>query len=66
MTEVIVEQPRQHQVCEKHPKNCKRLPRENIISCQGVKMFLLKDPFKVVFFLNLDLSYSKFCHNLSF
>ena len=31
----------------KHSKNCKTLPREHFIGCQGVKMFLLKDPFKV-------------------
>ena len=27
-----------------HRKNCKTLPREHLIVCQGVKMFLLKDP----------------------
>ena len=25
------------------------LPREHLVGCQGVKMFLLKDPFKVFF-----------------
>ena len=34
----------------KHRKNSKTLPREHLIGCQGVKMFLLKDPFKVFFF----------------
>ena len=34
---------------KKHRKNCKTRPRELLISCQGVKMFLPKDPFK--FFL---------------
>ena len=32
----------------KHRENRKTLPREHLISCQGVKMFLLKDPFKVL------------------
>ena len=30
----------------RHCKNHKKLHREHIIGCQGVKMFLLKDPFK--------------------
>ena len=34
---------------EKHRENRKTLPREHLIGCQGVKMFLLKDPFKVFF-----------------
>ena len=34
----------------KHRKNLKTLPREHIIGFQGVKMFLLKDPFKGFFF----------------
>ena len=34
----------------KHCKNRKTLPREHIIGFQSVKMFLLKDPFKVFFF----------------
>ena len=29
----------------KHRKNCKTLPREHFIVCQGVKIFLLKRPF---------------------
>ena len=28
-------------------KNHKTLPREHLIGCQGVKMFLLKNPFKI-------------------
>ena len=28
---------------KKHCKNCKKLPREHFIGCQGVKLFLLKD-----------------------
>ena len=31
---------------DKHRENRKTLPREHLIGCQGVKMFLLKDPFK--------------------
>ena len=50
----------------KHRENRKTLPREHLIGCQGVKMFLLKDYFKVFVFTNWDLSYFKFCHNLSF
>ena len=34
---------------KKHCKNCEKLPREHLIGCQGVTMFLLKDPFKVFF-----------------
>ena len=33
----------------KHRENREKLPREHLIRCQGVKMFLLKDPFKVFF-----------------
>ena len=29
----------------KHRENRKTLPREHLLGCQGVKMFLLKDPF---------------------
>ena len=51
----------------KHSENRKTLPREHLIGCQGVKIFLLKDPFlSSFFFINLDFSYFKFCHNLSF
>ena len=32
----------------KHCKNRKTLPREHLIGCQGVEMFLLKAPFKFV------------------
>ena len=32
---------------KKHRENCKMLPREHRIGCQGVKMFLLKDPYKI-------------------
>ena len=49
---------------KKHRKNRKTLPREQLFGCQGVKMFLLKDPFKK-FFINRDLSYFNFCHNLN-
>ena len=35
----------------KHRENCKTLPTEHSISCQGVKIFYLKDPFKLVFLL---------------
>ena len=31
---------------KKHCQNCKTLPREQLIGCQGVNMFLLKDQFK--------------------
>ena len=37
-----------HQL-KKHCENCKTLPREHLIGREGVKMFLLKDPFKVFF-----------------
>ena len=40
----------------KHCENRKKLPREHLIGCQGVKMFLLKDHFKVDFVKNWDLS----------
>ena len=56
-------------ISKKHCKNRKRLPREHHIGCQGVRMFLLKDPFKFVFSHNLRfLSYfeSLSCHNLIF
>ena len=33
----------------KHRKNRKTLPRELLIGCQGVKMFLLKDAYKKFF-----------------
>ena len=36
------------QVLCKLRENCKTLPREHLIGCQGVKMFLLKDPFNVL------------------
>ena len=58
-------------ISKKHCKNRKRLPREHHIGCQGVRMFLLKDPFKF-FFLSqftffvilwvLELSQFDFCH----
>ena len=35
-------------ITEKHHENRKTLPREHLIGSQGVKMFLQKDPFKVV------------------
>ena len=42
---------------QKHRKNCKTVPREHLIGCQGVNMFLLKDPLKKkIFFINKDLS----------
>ena len=58
----------------KHCKNCQTLPRDHRIGCQGVKVFLLKDPYKLVLFLiNWDFHntsfvtiWEKFCHNLSF
>ena len=31
----------------KHRKNRKTLPREHLIGCQGLKIFLLKDAFEV-------------------
>ena len=40
----------------KHCENCKKLPREHLIGCQGVKMFLLKRHFKV-FFRHLNMLY---------
>ena len=59
----------------KHRENRKTLPKEHLISCQGVKMFLLKDHFKV-FFLNKfrivkfqvlsQFEFFEFFHNLSF
>ena len=58
----------------KHRENHKMLPREHLIGCPGVKMFLLKDPFKVFFIHNLRCHISSFvtcwffllfCHNLS-
>ena len=36
----------------KHRENRKKLTKEHLIGCQGVKMFLLKDHFKVSFVLN--------------
>ena len=39
--------------CQKHCENCKTLPREHLIGCHGVKMFLIKDPFKFSFLLKL-------------
>ena len=50
----------------KHRENCKKLPREHLIGCQVVKMFFLKDPFKVYFVINWDLSLFKLCRYLSF
>ena len=47
-------------LCIKHPKNRKALPREHLICCQGVKMLLLKTPFKV------GICHISSCHNLSF
>ena len=40
----------------KHCENHKTLPREHLIGYQGVKTYLLKDHFKVFFFIDLDLS----------
>ena len=51
---------------KKHRENREKLPREHLIGCQGVKMFLLKDHFKVSFVISWDLSWFMFCHNLSF
>ena len=50
----------------KPSENRKTLPNEHLIACQGVKKCLLTDSFKVFIFINVDLSYFKFCHNLSF
>ena len=33
---------------EKHRENREKLPREHLIGCQGVKILLVKDPFKFV------------------
>ena len=33
--------------CDKTLQESQKLPREHLIGFQGVKMFLLKDPFKV-------------------
>ena len=41
---------------EKRLKNCKTLPRQHLISCQGVGLFLL----------NIDIFHNSSCHNLSF
>ena len=49
-------------LCHKHCENRKTLPREHHISCQGVKMFLLKDPFK---FFSLKIYVFEFCCTLS-
>jgi hypothetical protein len=37
---------------QKHRENRKTLPREHLIGCQGVKMFLLKEYLKKKFFIN--------------
>ena len=37
----------------KHRENRKILPREHLIGCQGVKMFLLNDPFSSSFFQSI-------------
>ena len=63
----------------KHRENSKKLSREHLIVCQGVNMFLLKDPFKVFFLPYIEichdwshnlsfwvLSQMELCHNLSF
>ena len=43
---------------KKHCENLKTLPREHLIGCQDVKIFLLKDTFKLffLFLINWDLS----------
>ena len=37
------------QFMKKHCENRKTLPREHLIGCEGVKIFLLRDPFKSCF-----------------
>ena len=67
---------------QKISENRKTLPREHLIGCQGVKMFLLQDPFWVLSqfefssFVTISvlshlsfwffLSQFVFCHNFSF
>ena len=36
----------------KTSRELQTLPRENLIGCQGVKMFLLKDPFNIFLFFS--------------
>ena len=48
----IQENSHQKQLLKNHRENPKTLPREHLIGCQEFKMFLLKDPFKVFFFIN--------------
>ena len=63
-----------HPLFLKHNKNRKTLPREHLTGCQGVKMFLLKDPFKfcllhnfrfVIFQILSQVNFFYFCHHLS-
>ena len=51
---------------KKHRKNCKKLPREHLISCWGVKLFLLNCVTITIFFFFFTIWVFEFGHNLSF